>query len=90
MNWNCLGSLQEAKSSGCSGIFLIVEKVALHRLVYVGFSVNVGIRMREHYEVYLRGNRCIYNLDESEDVYSLMSSYLFHNHIKEYKNLSNI
>lgn len=90
MKWKCLGSLKEAKSSGCSGIYLIVHKGALNRIVYVGVSVNVGRRMREHYEGYLRGNRTIYNVDESEDVYSLMSSYLIHNHIKEYKNLANV
>mgnify|MGYP000383278536 CR=1 FL=1 len=88
MKWKYLGTIQEAKKSGCSGVYLIVHQGKYNRVVYVGVSVNIGRRMAEHYEGYCRGNRTIYNVNKDEDVYTLMTSYMIHNHIREYKKLA--
>ncbi|MCQ8859933.1 GIY-YIG nuclease family protein [Plesiomonas shigelloides] len=89
MNWRFLGSLAEARKSGCSGVYLIVHQGVFERVVYVGVSNNVGRRISEHYESYLRGNRAIYNAGHNDDVYKFMSAYKIHNHIKYYQELAN-
>lgn len=89
MNWRFLGSLAEARKSGCSGVYLIVHQGVFERVVYVGVSNNVGRRISEHYESYLRGNRAIYNAGHNDDVYKFMSAYKIHNHIKHYQELAN-
>ncbi|EFT2516883.1 GIY-YIG nuclease family protein, partial [Salmonella enterica] len=53
-----------------------------------GVSCNVGRRINEHYEGYLRGNRTIYNAGHNDDVYRLMSTYKIRNHIKYYQSLA--
>ena len=68
MKWRFLGSLSEARKSGCSGVYLIVHQGVFDRVVYVGVSNNVGRRISEHYEGYLRGNRTIYNAGQNDDV----------------------
>ncbi len=88
MNWRFLGSLTEARKSGCSGVYLIVHQGTFERVVYVGVSNNVGRRISEHYEGYLRGNRTIYNAGCSDDVYKFMSVYKIHNHTKHYQELA--
>ncbi|HFV7132458.1 TPA: GIY-YIG nuclease family protein, partial [Escherichia coli] len=52
MEWRFLGSLSEARKSGCSGVYLIVHKGLFSRVVYVGVSCNVGRRITEHYDGY--------------------------------------
>lgn len=89
MNWRFLGSLAEARKSGCSGVYLIVHQGVFERVVYVGVSNNVGRIISEHYESYLRGNRAIYNAGHNDDVYKFMSAYKIHNHIKYYQELAN-
>nr|WP_246875721.1 GIY-YIG nuclease family protein [Pantoea ananatis] len=54
MEWRFLGSILEARKSGCSGVYLIVHKGLFNRVVYVGVSCNVGRRINEHYEGYMR------------------------------------
>lgn len=88
MDWRYLGSISDAKKCGCSGVYLIVHKGKFDRVVYVGVSNNVGRRITEHYNEYLRGNRTIYNAGYHDDVYKFMSSYKVHNHITHYKNLA--
>jgi predicted GIY-YIG superfamily endonuclease len=88
MIWRFLGSLSEARNSGCSGVYLITHNGKYNRVIYVGISINVGYRISQHYQGYLRGNRSIYRLSETQDVYTLMSSYMTQNHIKEYKKLA--
>lgn len=88
MNWRFLGSIHDARNSGCSGVYMIVHRGKYDRVVYVGVSINVGRRISEHYEGYLRGNRTIYNVDKDEDVYSLMSVFFVRNHIKHYIQLA--
>ncbi|WP_286271634.1 GIY-YIG nuclease family protein [Thalassotalea hakodatensis] len=88
MNWRYLGSLLDARNSGCSGVYLIVHKGKYNRIVYVGVSNNVGRRISEHYEGYLRGNRTVYNAGKNDDVYSLMSAINIRNHIKQYQKLA--
>ncbi|ECE7998098.1 GIY-YIG nuclease family protein [Salmonella enterica subsp. enterica serovar Bareilly] len=89
MEWRFLGSLSEARKSGCSGVYLIVHKGLFSRVVYVGVSCNVGRRITEHYDGYLRGNRTIYDAGHDEDVYRFMSAYKIHNHTKYYQALAN-
>lgn len=89
MKWRFLGSLAEARKSGCSGVYLIAHQGIFERVVYVGVSNNVGRRISEHYEGYLRGNRTIYNAGCNDDVYKFMSAYKIHNHIKHYQELAN-
>lgn len=89
MHWRFLGSLSEARKSGCSGVYLITHQGIFERVVYVGVSNNVGRRISEHYEGYLRGNRTIYNAGCNDDVYKFMSAYKIHNHIKHYQELAN-
>ena len=89
MNWRFLGSLAEARKSGCSGVYLIVHQGIFERVVYVGVSNNIGRRISEHYEGYFRGNRTIYNAGCNDDVYKLMSAYKIHNHTKYYQELAN-
>jgi len=89
MNWRCLGSISDARNSGCSGVYLIVHQGAFERVVYVGVSNNIGRRISEHYEGYLRGNRTIYNAGGNDDVYSFMSAYNIRNHTKYYQELAN-
>ncbi|WP_419245966.1 GIY-YIG nuclease family protein [Serratia sp. NFX21] len=88
MEWRFLGSISDARKSGCSGVYLIVHQGLFNRVVYVGVSCNVGRRINEHFEGYLRGNRTIYNAGHNDDVYRFMSSYKIHNHIKYYKSLA--
>jgi hypothetical protein len=88
MNWRYLGNISEARTSGCSGVYMIIHKGKYDRIVYVGTSINVGTRMSQHYNGYLRGNRSIYRVKPTEDIYSLMSSVSLHNHIKFYKLLA--
>ncbi|WP_421236623.1 hypothetical protein [Aeromonas jandaei] len=88
MNWRYLGSIADARNSGCSGVYIIVHQGLFERVVYVGVSNNVGRRVTEHYEGYLRGNRTIYNAGSNDDVYRFMSSYKIHNHTKYYQNLA--
>jgi len=88
MKWKDLGSLEQAKNSGCSGVYLIVHNGKLNRVVYVGVSVNVGRRINEHYEGYLRGNRTICHVQADQDIYSLLSAHNIRNHIKEYQRLA--
>lgn len=88
MEWRFLGSISEARKSGCSGVYLIVHQGIFNRVVYVGVSCNVGRRINEHYEGYRRGNRTIYNAGHNDDVYSLMSTYKIRNHIKYYQSLA--
>lgn len=76
MEWRFLGSLSEARKSGCSGVYLIVHKGLFSRVVYVGVSCNVGRRITEHYDGYLRGNRTIYDAGHDEDVYRFMSAVM--------------
>ena len=85
MEWRFLGSISDARKSGCSGVYLIVHQGLFNRVVYVGVSCNVGRRISEHYEGYLRGNRTIYNAGQNEDVYRFMSVYKIHNHTKYYQ-----
>ncbi|EMW0566128.1 GIY-YIG nuclease family protein [Vibrio parahaemolyticus] len=89
MKWRFLGSLSEARKSGCSGVYLIVHQGVFDRVVYVGVSNNVGRRISEHYEGYLRGNRTIYNAGQNDDVYKYMSAYKIRNHTKHYQELAN-
>ncbi|MGP9434529.1 GIY-YIG nuclease family protein [Ewingella sp. AOP8-B2-18] len=88
MEWRFLGSISDARKSGCSGVYLIVHQGILNRVVYVGVSCNVGRRINEHYEGYRRGNRTIYNAGHNDDVYRLMSTYKIRNHIKHYQSLA--
>ncbi|EHD3299462.1 GIY-YIG nuclease family protein [Salmonella enterica subsp. enterica serovar Oranienburg] len=88
MEWRFLGSLLDARRAGCSGVYLIVHQGLFNRVVYVGVSCNVGRRINEHYEGYLRGNRTIYNAGHNDDVYRLMSTYKIRNHIKYYQSLA--
>ncbi|CPR18952.1 GIY-YIG nuclease family protein [Brenneria goodwinii] len=88
MEWRFLGSISDARKSGCSGVYLIVHQGIFNRVVYVGVSCNVGRRINEHYEGYLRGNRTIYNAGHNDDVYRLMSTYKIRNHIKYYQSLA--
>ncbi|MBW5818745.1 GIY-YIG nuclease family protein [Yersinia kristensenii] len=88
MEWRFLGSISDARKSGCSGVYLIVHQGIFNRVVYVGVSCNVGRRINEHYEGYLRGNRTIYNAGHNDDVYCLMSTYKIRNHIKYYQSLA--
>ncbi|MDU4841398.1 MAG: GIY-YIG nuclease family protein [Leclercia adecarboxylata] len=88
MQWRFLGSISEARMSGCSGVYLIVHQGLFNRVVYVGVSCNVGRRINEHYEGYLRGNRTIYNAGHDDDVYRFMSAYKIHNHTKYYQSLA--
>lgn len=88
MEWRFLGSLSDARRAGCSGVYLIVHQGLFNRVVYVGVSCNVGRRINEHYEGYLRGNRTIYNAGHNDDVYRLMSTYKIRNHIKYYQSLA--
>ncbi len=88
MEWRYLGKLNEARNSGCSGVYLIVHEGRYKRIVYVGVSVNIGRRIAEHYEGYLRGNRSIYDAGSDIDVYKYMSSYKVCNHIQHYKSLA--
>lgn len=88
MEWRFLGSISDARKSGCSGVYLIVHQGIFNRVVYVGVSCNVGRRISEHYEGYLRGNRTIYNAGHNDDVYCLMSTYKIRNHIKYYQSLA--
>ncbi|EAB3943174.1 GIY-YIG nuclease family protein [Salmonella enterica] len=88
MEWRFLGSLSDAGRAGCSGVYLIVHQGLFNRVVYVGVSCNVGRRINEHYEGYLRGNRTIYNAGHNDDVYRLMSTYKIRNHIKYYQSLA--
>lgn len=88
MEWRFLGSISDARKSGCSGVYLIVHQGLFNRVVYVGVSSNVGRRINEHYEGYLRGNRTIYDAGRNDDVYRFMSTYKIHNHIKYYQNLA--
>ncbi|MEA0064079.1 GIY-YIG nuclease family protein, partial [Escherichia coli] len=67
----------------------IVHKGLFSRVVYVGVSCNVGRRITEHYDGYLRGNRTIYDAGHDEDVYRFMSAYKIHNHTKYYQALAN-
>lgn len=89
MNWRFLGSLSDARKSGCSGVYLIVHQGIFERVVYVGVSNNVGRRISEHYDGYLRGNRTIYNAGRGDDVYKFMSTYRIYNHTKHYQKLAN-
>lgn len=89
MNWRYLGSIFDARKSGCSGVYLIVHQGAFERVVYVGVSNNIGRRISEHHEGYLRGNRTIYNAGSNDDVYSFMSACNIHNHTKHYQELAN-
>lgn len=89
MEWRFLGSISETRKSGCSGVYLIVHQGAFNRVVYVGVSNNVGRRINEHYEGYMRGNRTIYNAGHNDDVYRFMSAYKIRNHINHYKSLAN-
>ncbi|EAO0351968.1 GIY-YIG nuclease family protein [Salmonella enterica] len=66
----------------------MVHQGLFNRVVYVGVSCNVGRRINEHYEGYLRGNRTIYNAGHNDDVYRLMSTYKIRNHIKYYQSLA--
>ncbi|MDZ7204358.1 GIY-YIG nuclease family protein, partial [Escherichia coli] len=70
-------------------VYLIVHKGLFSRVVYVGVSCNVGRRITEHYDGYLRGNRTIYDAGHDEDVYRFMSAYKIHNHTKYYQALAN-
>lgn len=88
MEWRFLGSISDARKSGCSGVYLIVHQGLFNRVVYVGVSCNVGRRINEHYEGYLRGNRTIYNAGHNDDVYRFMSTYKIHNHTKYYQSLA--
>lgn len=88
MKWRDLGSIEKAKQSGCSGVYLIVHNGKFNRVVYVGVSINVGRRIREHYDGYLRGNRTICNIQKNQDIYSLLSAHKIRNHIKEYQALA--
>lgn len=88
MEWRFLGSLSDARRADCSGVYLIVHQGLFNRVVYVGVSCNVGRRINEHYEGYLRGNRTIYNAGHNDDVYRLMSTYKIRNHIKYYQSLA--
>ncbi|THB83568.1 GIY-YIG nuclease family protein [Pantoea allii] len=88
MEWRFLGSILEARKSGCSGVYLIVHKGLFNRVVYVGVSCNVGRRINEHYEGYMRGNRTIYDAGHDDDVYRFMSAYKIHNHTKYYQALA--
>jgi len=88
MEWRFLGSISDARKSGCSGVYLIVHKGTYNRVVYVGVSCNVGRRINEHYEGYLRGNRTIYNAGNNDDVYRLMSTYQIRNHTRYYQALA--
>jgi len=88
MEWRYLGDILEAKNSGCSGVYLIVHKGKFDRTVYVGVSNNVGRRISEHYEGYMRGNRTIYNAGKNEDVYRFMSALNIRNHTTHYQNLA--
>lgn len=88
MEWRFLGSILDARRSGCSGVYLIVHQGLFNRVVYVGVSCNVGRRINEHYEGYLRGNRTIYNAGRDDDVYRFMSTYKIHNHIRHYQSLA--
>ncbi len=88
MEWRFLGSISEAGKSGCSGVYLIVHKGLFNRVVYVGVSCNVGRRINEHYDGYLRGNRTIYDAGHDDDVYRFMSAYKIHNHTKHYQALA--
>ena len=88
MEWRFLGSISDARKSGCSGVYLIVHQGGFNRVVYVGVSCNVGRRIDEHYEGYLRGNRTIYNAGHNDDVYRFMSTYKIRNHIKYYQSLA--
>ncbi|MGL9552525.1 GIY-YIG nuclease family protein [Pectobacterium sp. S5] len=88
MEWRFLGSISDARKSGCSGVYLIVHQGIFNRVVYVGVSCNVGRRINEHFEGYLRGNRTIYNAGHNDDVYRLMSTYKIRNHIKYYQSLA--
>ncbi|HIF9218261.1 TPA: GIY-YIG nuclease family protein [Photobacterium damselae] len=89
MDWRFLGSLSDARKSGCSGVYLIVHQGVFDRVVYVGVSNNVGRRMSEHYYNYLKGYRTIYNAGRDDDVYKYMSAYKIYNHTKYYKELAN-
>jgi predicted GIY-YIG superfamily endonuclease len=88
MEWRFLGSISDARKSGCSGVYLIVHQGLFNRVVYVGVSCNVGRRIKEHYEGYLRGNRTIYNAGHNNDVYRFMSTYKIRNHTKYYQSLA--
>jgi len=88
MEWRFLGSILDARRSGCSGVYLIVHQGLFNRVVYVGVSCNVGRRINEHYEGYLRGNRTIYNAGHNDDVYRFMSAYKIRNHTKYYQFLA--
>lgn len=88
MEWRYLGALRDAKTSGCSGVYLIVHRGIFDRVVYVGVSNNIGRRITEHYEGYLRGNRTIYNAGIHDDVYTFMSTLGIYNHIKFYQKLA--
>ncbi|QAR46622.1 GIY-YIG nuclease family protein [Kosakonia cowanii] len=88
MEWRFLGSILDARKSGCSGVYLIVHQGLFNRVVYVGVSCNVGRRISEHYEGYLRGNRTIYNAGRDDDVYRFMSTYKIRNHTRYYQSLA--
>ena len=73
LNWKYNGTLENTISNSNGGVYLLVFKGAPKRIIYVGTTKCFYRRLNQHKEGYLKGNRTIWRVSNSEDIYELMS-----------------
>ncbi|TRX49312.1 hypothetical protein FNH22_27180 [Fulvivirga sp. M361] len=71
--WKYGGILDDYSVSSNGGVYLLVFKGSPKRIIYVGTTKSFQRRMAQHKSGYLIGNRTIWRLTSSEDIYELMS-----------------
>lgn len=71
------------------GVYLLVYNGIRNRIIYVGTTINFENRWYEHSEGMRRGNRPVWRVKPTEDIYELISHKGFGNHFNYYHKLAN-
>lgn len=71
--WINNGLLNKPINNLNKGVYLLIFKGNPKRIIYVGTSNCFSNRMEQHKKGYLEGNRTIWRIKQSDDIYELMS-----------------
>ncbi|NDI85482.1 GIY-YIG nuclease family protein [Undibacterium sp. B2R-29] len=88
LSWTYLGRLSHCPNFDYGCVYLLVHHGLYNRVVYVGTTNNLGRRMLQHLHGYLRGNRSVWKISETEDIYTLMSTWHLSSDLAHFKKLA--
>lgn len=85
LSWRHLGSIDNFLYSDHGGVYCLVHHGKYNRVIYVGTTSHFGRRLQQHQDGFKRGNRTVWRIHDSDDVYGLMSSVGIRNYVNYFK-----